>query len=311
MFHKLKDNICDLDVIKLLNSFVNFLEKEKKFSQNTIEAYQNDLYNFIEYIFISKDKIITYKNINNLNIYDYRNWFGNRINNGYSNTSNARAVAVLRCFFNFLQQHKIMVNQEIFKLKIPKIAKTIPKPLEHCQIENILNNVDDLFKQEWQRNREKLIILLAYGCGLRISEILSLTKTDFENQEHLIICGKGSKQRLVPILPIINIYAQKYFASCPFLLKQDSKIFMNLQGKIYNRRSFANTMIKLKIKLNLPAKSSAHSLRHSFATVLLENNADLRAIQQLLGHSNLSTTERYTKVNKQKLLADFHKFSER
>jgi integrase/recombinase XerC len=311
MFHKLKDNICDLDVIKLLNFFVNFLKKEKKFSQNTIEAYQNDLYKFIEYIFKSKDEIITYEIISNLNIYDYRNWFSNRKNNGYINASNARALAVLRCFFNFLQQQKIMVNQEIFKLKSPKIAKTIPKPLEYCQIENILNNVDDLFKQEWQSNREKLIILLAYGCGLRISEILSLTKVDFENQEHLIIFGKGSKKRLVPMLPIINVYAKKYFASCPFLLKQHSKIFMNLQGKIYNRRSFANTMIKLRAKLNLPATSSAHSLRHSFATVLLENNADLRAIQQLLGHSNLSTTERYTKVNKQKLLADFHKFSER
>ena len=311
MFHKLKDNICDLDVIKLLSFFVNFLKKEKKFSQNTIDAYQNDLYNFIEYVFKSKGEIITNKIIGNLNIYDYRNWLSNRINNGYTNTSNARAFAVLRCFFNFLQQQKIIINQEIFKLKSPKIAKSIPKPLQHCQIENILNNVDDLFKQQWQVDREKLIILLAYGCGLRISEILSLTKADFENQEHLVIFGKGAKKRLVPILPIINDYVKKYLASCPFLFQQNSKLFINLQGKVYNRRSFANTMIKIREKLNLPKTSSAHSLRHSFATVLLENNADLRSIQQLLGHSNLSTTEKYTKVNKQKLLTDFHKFSER
>ena len=311
MFHKLKDDICNLEVLKLLDFFINFLEKEKKFSHNTVKAYLNDLYNFIDYLFKSKEQIISYEIISNLNIYDYRSWFGDRLNKGYSNNSNARAFAVLRCFFTFLQKQKIIVNQEIFKLNSPKTVKKIPKPLEHCQIENILNNLDDLFAKEWQVCREKLIILLAYGCGLRISEILALTKSDFANQEHLIIYGKGAKKRLVPILPIINDYVQKYFNSCPFLLKQEDKIFVNSKGDLYNRRLFANTMIKIRKKLNLPKNASAHSLRHSFATVLLENNADLRTIQKLLGHSNLSTTERYTKVNKQKLLADFHKFSER
>ena len=103
MFHKLKDDICNLEVVKLLDFFINFLEKEKKFSHNTVQAYQNDLYNFIDYLFKSKDQIISYEIISNLNIYDYRSWFGDRLNKGYSNNSNARAFAVLRCFFTFLQ----------------------------------------------------------------------------------------------------------------------------------------------------------------------------------------------------------------
>ncbi len=311
MLHKLKDNVCNLEVINLLEFFINFLQKEKKFSHNTVQAYKNDLVNFINHIFKSKDKIITYNIINNLNIHDYREWFSNRLNNHYSNNSNARAYAVLRCFFTFLQKQKIITNQEIFKLNSPKLSKKIAKPLEHCQIKNILDNLDDLFKHKWQIDREKLIILLAYGCGLRISEILALTKIDFANKEHFIIFGKGAKKRLVPILPIIYDYAQIYFHSCPFLLKPEDKIFVNSKGNLYNRRLFADTMIKIREKLNLPKTSSAHSLRHSFATVLLENNADLRTIQKLLGHDNLSTTERYTKINKQKLLVDFHKFSER
>jgi integrase/recombinase XerC len=107
MFHKLKDDICNLEVVKLLDFFINFLEKEKKFSHNTVQAYRNDLHNFIDYLFKSKDQIISYEIISNLNIYDYRSWFGDRLNKGYSNNSNARAFAVLRCFFTFLQKQKL------------------------------------------------------------------------------------------------------------------------------------------------------------------------------------------------------------
>jgi len=311
MFHKIS-NICDLEVVGFVDIFINFLKSEKRFSKNTIEAYQNDLANFIIFIFKKKEKNITKIILQELSLVDYRSWLSARLKNNYNPSSNARALATIRSFFRLLQKENLIDQQEIFKLKTPKVAKILPKATEHENILLLIKAVDNLFvKDDWQSAREKAIILLAYGCGLRISEILSLSKADFSNGEHLIIKGKGDKQRLVPLLPIIFNAVNNYLAKCPFIGNNQQPIFVNAKGNAYNRRSFAQTMINLRQQLILPKNLSAHSLRHSFATALLESGADLRSIQKLLGHSNLSTTEKYTKINKNKLLADFHKFSDR
>ncbi len=304
------NEICDDDVKFLLEKFMRFIQAEKGYSAHTINSYRTDILYFLDFIFRSKAKIASKQALENLTIYDFRGWLGERIFN-HNNASNARALAALRSFFVFLNRNNLLLNHEIEKIKTPKIAKPVPKAVDLIDINKIFAAIPEFRKIAWEAKRDVALLTLIYGCGLRISEALSVTKTNLETSQSLTITGKGKKQRMVPLLSQITKKIEEYLALCPFKPDRDSVIFLSKSGKPYTRFDFDKLIAHLRKNLGLSDTITPHSFRHSFATHLLEAGGDLRSIQELLGHESLSTTQRYTKVDKVRLLSVYEKFQKR
>jgi len=306
---KIKD-ICDGEVYLLIGKFLRFLEVEKKYSSHTLNSYRTDIFYFVDFLFREKNQIVSKNNFENLTIHDFRKWLSQRLPN-HVNASNARALAALRSLFSFFNQNNLIKNHEIKKIKTPKISKAIPKSVDQIDIEKIFAEIFKIQKNEWQAKRDKALLTLIYGCGLRISEALSVSKKSLENSQTLIVTGKGKKQRMVPLLPIVKNRIDEYLAVCPFKILFDEPIFLSPKGQVYTRRDFSGLILKVRKNLNLAETITPHAFRHSFATHLLEAGGDLRTIQELLGHENLSTTQRYTKIDKSRLLSVYEKFQKR
>lgn len=305
------DDKCDLEVNLLVEKFLRFLEVERKYSMNTVNSYRIDIFYFLDFLFRAKEKVISKTDLENLTVHDFRSWLAERLETKHINSSNARALACLRSLFRFCNQNNLLKTQEISKIKTPKIAKSIPKAVDNVDIEKIFEALKKFHKEEWQTKRDMALLTLIYGCGLRISEALSVSKKNLENAQTLVITGKGGKQRMVPLLPIVKRRIDEYLAICPFKLIFDQSIFFNKSGAPFSRFTFESMIQKIRKQLNLADTITPHAFRHSFATHLLEAGGDLRTIQELLGHADLSTTQRYTKVDKARLLSVYEKFSKR
>ena len=302
---------CNVEAVDLIKSFLRFLEVEKKYSAHTVESYRIDIFYFFDFLFCSKDKITSKSDIENLTIYDFRGWLANRLSTNHNNASNARALAALRSLFKFWNENFLIQNCEIKKIKTPKVPRSIPKAVDQIDIEKILSAIAALHKDEWQIKRDQALLTLIYGCGLRISEALTVSKKSLENLQTLIVTGKGKKQRMVPLLPIVKKRIEEYLALCPFKIDFDGVIFFSASRKAYTRRDFSGLILRIRRSLNLPDTITPHAFRHSFATHLLEAGGDLRTIQELLGHESLSTTQRYTKVDRTRLLNVYQQLQKR
>lgn len=302
---------CDLEVISLVKKFIKFLENEKGYSIHTINSYQTDILYFLDFIFKAKEKIITKEDLEYLIVRDFRSWLAARLDN-HNNASNARALSSLKSFFRFCNENLLLKNQVIEKVKTPKIGKSIPKAVDALDIEKILKEIATIHKKDiWKCKRDEALLTLIYGCGLRISEALSVTKESLANGNNLIVTGKGKKQRLVPLLPIVIEKIKDYLTNCPFEVAFNKPLFLGNKGKTYTRRDFSAVIYNIRHNLNLQETITPHAFRHSFATHLLESGGDLRTIQELLGHESLSTTQRYTKVDKNRLLSAYGQFFKR
>lgn len=301
---------CDSEINFLIEKFWRFLAVEKKYSAHTLSSYRTDIFYFVDFLFRSKQREINRKVFESLTIHDFRKWLSERVDN-HVNASNARAIAALRSFFRFSNQNHLVENCEIKKIKTPKIAKPIARSVDLSDIEKISDSIAKMRKEAWQAKRDLALLTLIYGCGLRISEALSISKQSLENAQMLIVTGKGKKQRAIPLLPVVRKKIADYLASCPFTLGFNQPIFIATKGRPYTRREFSGLILNIRKRLGLPDSITPHSFRHSFATHLLEAGGDLRTIQELLGHENLSTTQRYTKVDKARLLSVYEKFSKR
>ncbi len=302
--------LCDDFVNKIIIDFFIFLQKEKKYSSNTISSYQDDITNFIYFIYKATNKIIDKNFLEKLVVADFRSWLSERLSN-HGNNSNARAISTLRSFFRFLNENNLIENRQIFRIKTPKVSKPLPRAIEFSDIKKIIEKLENFHENRWEVDRDQAILFLVYGCGLRISEALSINKIALQNQSNLVITGKGKKQRMVPLIPIIKNKIDSYLAKCPFEIKPHQPIFLTKFNKSYSRRSFAGLILTLRRALNLSEDITPHAFRHSFATALLQENVDLRTIQELLGHESLSTTQRYTKIDRVRLIESFKKFSNR
>lgn len=299
-----------IELKDVVNNFLILLLTQKRYSQNSVDAYKVDIVDFLYFLKDEKNiKFFTLQELENLSVSDFRSWLAKRLDN-HKNISNARSLSALRSFFKFLWNESLTINCEIKKIKTPKVPKSLPKSIDKIEIEKILHEVVKFRKLEWQIKRDQALIILVYGCGLRISEALSLSLKSVQS-DNLFIKGKGNKIRIVPILETVKNYIIQYLKSLPYDLGMDDCIFIANHKKPYNRRSFNDLLINIRRNLNLPETITPHAFRHSFATHLLESGVDLKAIQQLLGHVNLGTTERYTKVNKLKLLESYQQFQKR
>ncbi len=297
---------CSSEVIVIVEKFLRFLEVEKRYSTHTLNSYRTDIFYFLDFLSRFHDKIISKNDLENLLVHDFRRWLGERLNN-HVNSSNARAISSLRSLFKFANQNKLIDNNQIAKIKTPKVAKPIPKAVDKIDIDKISSEIAKIRKNEWQAKRDLALLTLIYGCGLRISEALAVNKKSLQNNQTLIVEGKGKKQRMVPLLPIVHQRIAEYLKICPFEILFDQPIFLTAKGKTLSRRDFSALVQTIRTNLNLPETITPHAFRHSFATHLLEAGGDLRVIQELLGHENLTTTQRYTKIDKQHLLSSYFK----
>jgi integrase/recombinase XerC len=209
---------------------------------------------------------------------------------------------VLRGFFRFLERRGLVINPALTVLRGPRLSRAVPKPLSETDARATIDAADQVQSvgsEPWVAARDTALVTLLYGCGLRLSEALDLTRRQAPaaGMASLRVTGKGGKTRIVPLLPVVITAVADYLAHCPHAIGPDDDLFVGVRGGPLNPRLVQRLMEQLRFRLGLPDTATPHALRHSFATHLLAGGADLRAIQELLGHASLSTTQRYTAVD--------------
>jgi integrase/recombinase XerC len=211
--------------------------------------------------------------------------------------SRARAVAGVRSFFRWLDRSGQLHNNAIELLKLPKSQRRLPRPVSENDARDIVALAKNNEAENWVGLRDEALFTLLYGAGLRISEALSLTHGGLSLRDRITVTGKGNKQRNVPLLPMVREILEKYLKICPFPQGGKDPVFVGVRGEVLNPAIAQRHLRKLRGQLGLPDSVTPHALRHSFATHLLASGADLRSLQELLGHSSLSTTQLYTKID--------------
>lgn len=225
-----------------------------------------------------------------------------RGDDGIGNVSAARELSALRAFILFAREQAGISDLAMPRLRGPRVKKGLPRPVTPDEAVHLADTIGDDAREEWIASRDRAVLLLLYGAGLRISEALSLTGSAFPLGEVLTITGKGSKQRVVPILPLVRDAVADYVARCPWPLEPDKALFRGAKGGPLAQGLVQKAMARARVVLGLPATATPHALRHSFATHLLGAGADLRSLQELLGHASLSSTQIYTRVDAAVLL---------
>ncbi|HEX4848797.1 MAG TPA: tyrosine recombinase XerC [Novosphingobium sp.] len=221
---------------------------------------------------------------------------------GLTNASAARELSALKGFIAFAREQAGLADPAPPRMRGPRIKKGIPRPVTPDEAVNLAAMVDEDAAEEWIGSRDRAVLLLLYGAGLRIAEALSLTGASLPLGETLVVTGKGNKQRVVPLLPLVRDAVADYATKCPWPLPKDGPLFRGAKGGRLSQGMVQKAMARARIALGLPASATPHALRHSFATHLLGAGADLRSLQELLGHASLGSTQIYTRVDAATLL---------
>ena len=231
-----------------------------------------------------------------------------RRRDGAASRSLSRTMSALRTFFRWLENEDLVEVSAIHRVSLPRIPHSVPKPLTVDKAMALVESERDA-AEEWINARDTAVLLLLYGAGLRISEALGITRREapVTGRDVIRIVGKGSKERLVPVLPIAQSAVERYISLCPFPLAPETPLFLGAKGGPLSPRIVQLAIARVRDALGLPETATPHALRHSFATHLLSAGADLRQIQELLGHASLSTTQVYTEVDRDHLLAIYDK----
>ena len=282
--------------------WTTWLGGERRASPHTIAAYGRDLAGFFDFLTGHLGEPPTLATLAALAPADYRAFLAHR-SAQVERASVARGLSVVRGFIRFLERRGLASSPALAVLRAPKLSRGIPKPLAVADAAEILEAPASFVASSWQAKRDIAVLILLYGCGLRISEALGLTRTAAPQGEQITITGKGNKQRLVPVLPVVRQAIADYLTACPYPLHGDGPLFVGARGGPLSPRLVQKQMETLRRALGFPETATPHALRHSFATHLLAGGGDLRAIQELLGHASLSTTQRYTSVDTERLFA--------
>lgn len=294
------------DVKDWLCRWLAHLADEKRYSQKTLDAYLADIKGFMTFMADHNGDTVALDDIADLRVSELRSFMAAKRADGLGPRSLSRTITGVRSFFRFLDRHG-KANFAAFRvLKAPKTPQRLPRPVSvDDAISMADNDVLDTAQAPWIKARDMAVIMLLYGCGLRISEALGITPRQAEAAKKdgvLRIVGKGGKERMVPVLPLINEAIAHYAVICPYNPLPDKPIFRGARGGALSPRIIQKHVERLRGALGLPETATPHALRHSFATHLLADGADLRTIQDLLGHASLSTTQVYTQVNEGRLL---------
>jgi integrase/recombinase XerC len=224
---------------------------------------------------------------------------------GIGNVSAARELSALKSFLAFAREQTGQSDLTPPRLRGPRIKKGLPRPITPDDALGIADTVRESAALDWIGARDRAVLLLLYGAGMRIAEALSLKGTDMPLGDTLIVTGKGNKQRVVPLLPIVREGVADYAARCPWPIEKDGSLFLGEKGGPLSQGMVQKAMARARVAMGLPATATPHALRHSFATHLLGAGADLRSLQELLGHASLGSTQIYTKVDAAKMLETY------
>ncbi|MCZ6607517.1 MAG: tyrosine recombinase XerC [Rhodospirillales bacterium] len=311
--------VAEPAVVSAIEDWRGWLAHERRASRHTVDAYGRDVAAFFRFLAGHLGFPPGLRDLDGLTPADFRSYLASRAGEGLGRTSVARAMSTLRGFFRFLDRAGLAHNAAIGAIRTPRIPQSIPKALTEVDARMAVEAVGDLSDEPWVARRDTALLLLLYGCGLRIGEALALNRgqapaglptgaaSAAKAGGTMVVTGKGGKQRMVPVLPVVARAMDDYLAACPYPLGDDDPLFMGVRGKRLNAGVVQRQVRRLRALLGLPETATPHALRHSFATHLLSGGGDLRTIQELLGHASLSTTQRYTAVDAGHLTAVYRK----
>ncbi len=286
-----------------LGAWLDHLRALNAASDNTLSAYQTDLTGFLAFMAGHLGGPQGRSALARVTLSDMRAWMAHERGRGVAARSLARSLSAVKSFYRWLSERDGFDATAVLSVRSPKFTKKLPRPLAEDAAASMLALVGEQARQDWVGARDIAVVTLLYGCGLRISEALSLRVADAPLPEMLRIRGKGNKERLVPVLPAARDAVEAYRRICPHPETPDAPLFRAVRGGALAPRAVQKVMEKTRLQLGLPATATPHAMRHSFATHLLNAGGDLRAIQELLGHASLSTTQAYTAVDTSRLMA--------
>ena len=279
----------------LIDNFIDVLWLEKGLSKNTLSAYRHDISSFSDWY-----KGVSLLEVQRVDLLDY---LSQRLKDGYSSRSTARSLSSLRAFYSHITVKHNLKENPTSRVDSPKLGRSLPKTLSEDEVEKLISSPD---VEDYIGLRDRAMLELIYACGLRVSELISLDMLNLNLRQGVIrVIGKGEKERLVPMGEEALDWVQRYInKGRPYLLKEDNKVselFLSKRGKSMTRQTFWYRIKEYANKASINKDLSPHTLRHAFATHLINHGADLRTVQLLLGHSILSTTQIYTEVARHRM----------
>lgn len=289
---------------EIIDEFTNYLIKTRNYSTHTAAAYVADIDDFCKFFAGFNGSDVFVGDLSHADTICFRAWLANRQNRGLSFKSTARALSALRGFYKYLGKYHNIKNDAIGLISSPRVPKKLSKAIDASDVADMADAIRVIDNTEpWIAARDWALVTLLFGCGLRISEALSLRNSDVAGAPGALrIVGKGSKERIVPVLPAVYTAIKKYTELRPFGNAPEDGLFRSIRGLPMSARMAEKVIEKVRAYLQLPDYVTPHALRHTFATTLLSDGADLRSLQELLGHSSLSTTQLYTKVNMSEIM---------
>ncbi len=284
---------------EIIADFIDYLLNTKNYSAHTATAYDADIRDFALFYARWANADLGRDDLGRIDTICFRAWLADRARRGLSHKSTARALSSLRGFYKFIARKYDIQNDAIGLISSPRVPRKLSKAIDATDVNDMKSAIVALDeKNPWVAARDWALVTLLFGCGLRISEALSLRVRDVVHRpENLRIMGKGQKERIVPVLSPVYDAIEKYLDVCPFSHDADSPLFRSVRGLPMSPRMAEKTVEHVRAYLQLPDYVTPHALRHTFATALLAGGADLRSLQELLGHASLSTTQLYTRVN--------------
>ncbi|WP_425045887.1 tyrosine recombinase XerC [Primorskyibacter sp. S87] len=266
-------------------------------AHNTITAYQGDVIEFISFMTVHQGSPQGLRALEQITVADMRAWMARSRSGGIGARSLARKLSAVKSFYRWLAEREGFEPTTVLSTRAPKFERKLPRPLSEDAARAMLDTVELQSETPWVAARDVAVVTLLYGCGLRISEALGLTGRNAPLPGTLRILGKGGKERVVPVIPAARDAVDDYLDLCPFEMTPEQALFRGVRGRALNPRQIQGAVARARMQLGLPASATPHAMRHSFATHLLGAGGDLRAIQELLGHASLSTTQAYTAVD--------------
>lgn len=276
-------------------------------SRNTITAYAHDVGDFLHFITLHRGETQGLAALAQISLSDMRAWMAHTRGSDLGARSLARKLSAVKSFYRWLSEREGFDASAVLSIRSPRFQRKLPRPLDEDAAREMIETIEMQSPNPWIAARDQAVVTLLYGCGLRISEALALGARDLPIGEALRITGKGGKERVVPVLPVARRAVAQYLRLCPFDVAGDSPVFRGARGGRLNPRIVQKVVERTRLQLGLPATATPHAMRHSFATHLLNAGGDLRAIQELLGHASLSTTQAYTAVDTARLMEVYEK----
>ena len=285
----------------LIKEWASYNINLRNLSENSVKAYSLDLRDFLNFSF--KESVVVLKSdLSDISAHTIRLWILSLRNKSVKASSLSRKISSLKNFFHWLENSHNIFNSAISKLDSPKKDSKLPRPIAVNDIKNLFSAFENKKEKRWIISRNQAIFLLLYTCGLRISEVIDMKTNELPLNSSVLVKGKGKKERMVPILNIANQAIENYTKQCPYPISNSEYVFLGIRGNRMLPRSFQKAMERARNSIGLPSSTTPHSLRHSYATHLLNAGTDLRSIQKLLGHSSLSSTQIYTQIEQKRLL---------